>query len=99
VVVLDGMFLINTNPLRQTNNVTSYANLLFNRFIKPHYQKGASTVHLIFDNPSRLRFNPKEFEQKREMTERENRAVLSLNHMKILISLPLHQLKGHGGNT
>ena len=64
VVVLDGMFLINTNPLRQTNNVTSYANVLFNRFIKAHYHKGASTVHLIFDNPSRLRFNTKEFEQK-----------------------------------
>ena len=96
MVVLDGMFLINTHPLRQTNNVTSYANLLFNRFIKPHYQKGASTVHLIFDNPSRLRFK---LEQKKEMTERENKAVLSLNHVNMLISLPLHQLKGHGGNT
>ena len=61
VVVLDGMFLIkfNTNPLRQTNNVASYAILLFNRFIRPHYQKGASKVHLIFDNPIRLGFNPR----------------------------------------
>ena len=64
-VVIDGMFLINTNPLQQTQNITSYADLLFNRFIRPHYQSGANTVHLIFDNPGQLTFNPKEFEQRK----------------------------------
>ena len=99
VVVLDGMFLLNTNPLRQTNNVTSYANLLFNQFIKPHYLKGASTVHLILITPADSDLIPKNLNKKREMTERENKAVLSLNHMNMLLSLPLHHLKTHGGNT
>ena len=70
VVVIDGMFLINTNPLQQTQNIASYADLLFNRFIRPHYHKGTKTVHLIFDNPGQHAFNPKQFEQRKRDDKR-----------------------------
>ena len=68
IVIIDGMFLIQCNPLRQTMTITEYAKLLFNRFMLPHYQAGAEQVHVIFDAPQHERFNPKVYEQNRRDT-------------------------------
>ena len=64
-VIIDGMFLINTSPLRSTTTISHYATLLFNRFITPYYLAGAKEVHLIFDTERRQQFNPKCFEHQR----------------------------------
>ena len=64
-VLIDGMFLINTNPLHQTENLSHYSYLLFNHFMKQYFQKGSKTIHLLFDNPNTVSFNPKALEQSR----------------------------------
>ena len=83
MAVVDGMFLINTNPLQQTNNISSYADLLFNRFIRHYYQKGGTHVHLVFDNPGKHLFNPKELEQKRRDDKQEKGTTESKSHQHI----------------
>ena len=68
VVVIDGMFLINCNPLRSTSNISQYAMMLFNRFIAPHFNAGATEINLVFDTETRRQFNPKCFEHQRRDT-------------------------------
>ena len=65
VVILDAMFLIQCNPLRQTMTIKDYALLLLNHFAAQHYQAGVPEVHFLFDVPRTQHFNPKEYEQKR----------------------------------
>ena len=62
-VLLDGMFLINLTPLRQTETLHDYSHLIFRRFIQKHFRDGASEVHLLFDTPQPGKFNPKASEQ------------------------------------
>ena len=64
-VIIDGMFLIQCAPLRQTSTISRYAELLFNRFILHHFKIGSVEVHLIFDSPSMQAFNPKSHERTR----------------------------------
>ena len=56
VVVLDAMFLIQCNPLRQTMTITDYAKLMF---VMPHYQ-------------DERHFNPKLYEQNRRDSTCDN---------------------------
>ena len=63
--IIDGMFLINCNPLRSISNISEYAMLLFKWFIAPHFNAGATEVHLVFDTKNRQQFNPKCFEHER----------------------------------
>ena len=63
LVILKGMFMIQTSPLPGTERLRDYATMLFLRWIKPHLQRG--DVHVIFDNPGGLKESPKEIEQGR----------------------------------
>ena len=65
VVIVDGMFPLNITPLRQHKSITDYAYLLFRVSIVPHFSRGTKQVHLVFDHPERLDFNPKTCEHKR----------------------------------
>ena len=47
------------------NAVNDYTNLLFTRFILPHFHKGVGEVHLLFNNPKNQPFNSKCSEQER----------------------------------
>ncbi len=71
-VIVDGMFIINCQPLRHISTVAEYATLLFNRFVSPHYQAGAMEVHLVFDSPSDRPFSPKCYERKRRDESHSN---------------------------
>jgi hypothetical protein len=65
VVIIDAMFAINTNPLRQHKTMEEYAYLLFRQCVLPHFCHGTREVHFVFDHPGRLAFNPKDCEHKR----------------------------------
>ena len=65
VVLIDGMFIINTTPLRKNKTLFDYSLMLYNRFIDCHYKAGAVEVHLIFDKPLTGQFSPKVFEGQR----------------------------------
>ena len=88
IAILDAMFAININPLRQHKSVTEYANFIFRQFVLRHYQRGTNEVHLVFDNPERHSFNPKYCEHKGmgKMT----------NVMFMLCSHQNHKFPGHG---
>lgn len=63
------MFAININPLRQHKNVEQYAYHLFRQSVVPHFSRGTLEVHLVFDHPGRLPFNPKDCEHKRRYSK------------------------------
>lgn len=80
-VILDGMFLVNLTPLRQTETIHDYTYLIFRRFIRPYFNQGAIEVHVIFDVPPEPgKFNPKAGEQNRRD---ENRTPLDSSHTHI----------------
>ena len=51
--------------LRQSKLMHQYADLLLKQFLIPYYQKGSREVHLIFDHPKSVGFNPKCYEHDR----------------------------------
>ena len=52
VILMDTMFLIQCNLLRQTMTVMDYAKLFLNRFVIQHFHARANQVHVLFDFPS-----------------------------------------------
>ena len=75
VVIIDAMFAININPLRQHKSIEQYAHLLLRQFAFPHYTSGTKEVHLLFDNPERLTFNPKKCEHNRRYIQESKHHV------------------------
>ena len=64
-VVLEGMFLINTTPLATHATMKDYVLFILRRFAFPHFVKGATQVHILFDDPGRQPHTPKAIEQSR----------------------------------
>ena len=56
LVVLEGMFMIQTLSLAGMEKLGDYAAMFFNAWIKKHLQ--ASDVHVIFDHPGGLQELP-----------------------------------------
>ena len=69
-VIIDAMFPINTTPLRQHKTLTDFAQFLLKVYVLPHFGHGSKEVHLVFDSPERLSFNPKTCEHKRRYEKR-----------------------------
>ena len=76
LVILEGMFMLNTTPLGSHRTFADYGQFLISRFIKPHFNSGSNEIHVLFDNPGRLPDNPKHFERKR----RDNSAIVKTGH-------------------
>lgn len=72
VAIVDAMFPLNITPLNQHKTISDYANLLFKISIAPHFNRGTSEVHLVFDHPERLSFNPKNCEHNRRYGNTKN---------------------------
>ncbi len=82
VVVLEGMFLINTSPLSTHSSMMEYSVFLFRRFVCPHFIVGSSEVHLVFDNPGKQLNFPKLLERQR----RDTVCSLSPDHQHIFFT-------------
>ena len=82
VVVLEGMFMINTSPLTTHSTMKDYSQFLLRRFVLHHLTNGCSEAHIVFDNPGRQPNSPKSFERKR----RDDTATLSSDHKHIAFS-------------
>ncbi len=74
--LMEGMFMINTSPLGSHTTYGDYARFLMQRHITPHFSRGCSEVHLLFDNPGQLKNTPKFFEHKR----RDEVATVAAGH-------------------
>jgi hypothetical protein len=75
-IILEGMFLINTSPLKKMKSILEYSLLLLNRFVLPHFRRGGQEVHIIFDKPGSLPFSPKFSEHQR----RDSKSIGYENH-------------------
>ena len=62
-VIIDGMFLIYTNPIPNTK-MADYVLFLLARYAVYYLQKGVNEIHIIFDNPGRISDHPKCIEHK-----------------------------------
>ena len=82
LVILDAMFLI---TFQQTMNINNYAKLLLNRFALVHYKAGVKEVHMLFDAPMQLFFNPKVFEQMRRDITLVMTTIMSTLHFNHIL--------------
>ena len=57
-VLIDGIFLIYTNPIPNTK-MADYVLFLIARYAVHYLQKGVNDIHIIFDNPGRITNHPK----------------------------------------
>ena len=73
--ILEGMFVLNTQPLG-IQRTFSYGNFLIKRYILPHFSSGTREVHVIFDSPGRHQQTPKYFERLRH----DSTAPVNSNH-------------------
>ena len=64
-VILEGMFMINTTPLRIHSCMKEYAEFLLNRHVKSYINAGVKEVHIVFDDPGRFNGHPKDIERAR----------------------------------
>ena len=74
--LIEGMFLINTNPLGCHTYLEEYTKFLLTRFILTQFSRGSTEVHVIFDNPERAKNTPKSLEQ----SQRDSTSTVSPAH-------------------
>ncbi|CAC5420144.1 unnamed protein product [Mytilus coruscus] len=78
-VIIDGMFILNSKPLKSSNRLFAHFLVsLFNRWIIPYIQLNTKEIHIVFDDQS-PQLSPKDIERKRRDEKAETTA-------KILIS-------------
>lgn len=67
--------------MRRTKTTSDYTNFLFNQFVLEHYKARPKEVHLIFDNPTTRKFDPKQFLNMQDaMTQIRNVALTVYLH-------------------
>ena len=64
-VILEGMFLINTTPLRTHSSMLEYTTFLLSRYAGWYLKAGVDEVHIVFDDPGRFDMHPKDIERSR----------------------------------
>ena len=64
-VILEGMFMINTTPLRIHCCMLEYAKLMLHRYVNRYLSVGVEEVHIVFDDPGRYNIHPKDIERER----------------------------------
>ena len=65
LVVIEGMFMINTTPLRIHSKLIEYVRHLVERYMGYYLKTGVAEVHIVFDDPGRMKKSPKAIEQTR----------------------------------
>ena len=75
VVIIEGMFMINTIPLRIHTKMVEYTKHLLVRYSGCYLNMGISEIHIVFDDTGRFGLNPKRIEQ-----ARRDARVSSVNH-------------------
>ncbi|CAC5402436.1 unnamed protein product [Mytilus coruscus] len=65
-VILEGMFMINSNQTPQHKTFGDYTKFIFDRWIVRSYKQfSASEIHVVFDHPNRHDCSPKDVERSR----------------------------------
>ncbi|CAC5377139.1 unnamed protein product [Mytilus coruscus] len=71
-VIIDGMFILNSKPLKSSNRLFAHFLVsLFNRWIIPYIQLNTKEIHIVFDDQS-PQLSPKDIERVEEMKKSRN---------------------------
>ena len=62
-VILEGMFLINTTPLKIHSCMLEYTTFIFARHAGRYLSSEVNEVHIVFDDPGRFDMHPKDIER------------------------------------
>ena len=85
-VIIEGMFMINTAPLRIHSQMSMYTRFLFVRYSGWYVTTGVKEIHIIFDDPGRFPFHPKLIERTRRDSNSqtsEHEHLKFSDHMKV----------------
>ena len=63
--ILEGMFLINTTPLKIHSSMLEYTTFILLRHVGMYLSSGVKEVHIVFDDPGRFDMHPKDIERTR----------------------------------
>ncbi|CAG2194307.1 unnamed protein product [Mytilus edulis] len=85
VVILEGMFIINSAPIRSHHKTFNHhIQYLVRRWILPHIKSGSKEIHVLFDRPGALKENNTDSLKTIERLRRDNLAepyktILNIN--------------------
>ncbi len=77
-VIMDGMFMLNTTPLRIHSKMSEYTRFLLVRYAGWYIKAGVTEVHIVFDDPGRFELHPKDIER----TRRDSASDLEHDHIE-----------------
>ena len=90
LVIIEGMFAINTRPLKSHRYFKDYANLIFNSWVlkwfATKYNRNIKEVHLVFDFQDTSLVTPKYFERKRRDVGTEENSFMTVEDITLLPS-------------
>ena len=89
IVILEGMFIINSSPLfGRHKSFIEYAIVLVRRWIIPYLlKKSAKEVHVVFDHPERQGVFPKQIERRNERRDEQSSSSYDSNRLEVNDSL------------
>ena len=65
VVILEGMFMINTTSICLQTKMIEYVQYLIQRYIGWYLKVGVKEIHVVFDCPGTIENHPKQIERQR----------------------------------
>ena len=77
VVILEGMFLINSSPLNTCRTFGDYAEYLIRRWVLHYFKIGFKQVQILFDDSNLEGSSPKAIERDRRDVEKDQDTLIS----------------------
>ena len=87
LVIIDGMFIIQSEPLGMHRLFKDYGSFLLNRWVKSYFMKGIKGVQIIFDHANRHGMSPKDLERNRRDSSSHS-TTTQFNEIKSNDSVP-----------
>lgn len=97
VVIIDAMFIINTNPLRQHTTLLHYSEFLFKQYAVPHFACVCNQVHLSLTIPQGRSSIPRIVSIKDDIVNQQR--VTENMAIHVFYTLRYQTSQDHGGST
>ena len=87
-VILDGMFMIYSAPLRSFKTFSEYIFYLFTKYVSIYFEQELKYVHVVFDDQNECKKSPKAIERERRDRESDKKPIISMPDFSINDPLP-----------
>ena len=75
-IILDGMFIIYSAPLRSFTTFSEYIQNLYMKYVSVYFDVGIKQVHIVFDDQNETCLTPKSVERSRRDNDSEKPGIL-----------------------